>query len=570
MDELCANGVREVVLCPGSRNAPLSMALHAADTAGRVRLHVRIDERGAGFLALGLARSSGVPAVVVTTSGTAVANLHPAVLEAHHGAVPLVVLSADRPAHLRGVGANQVIDQLTVFGSGVLRYQHEIAVATAGSGRNGYWRGQVCRAVAASLGAFASGRPGPAHLNIPFDVPLLPDGEKTDYDVVLGRAGSVPTGLGGPSGLGGRGGLPWTRIAVPDGTGSTVAAPGAGEKCLFIGDLTHPLAATVASAGYPVVSEAGGLGGADVLAAGVHLLADADFLGAHLPDRVIVLGRPTLFRPVTALLGRADIVIDVVDNPGGYADLAGSARAVAPALGNVRPAAETAPADWLASWRGADAVASSAIDSALSSRDIATSAVLARAVAAGLPDGAALLLGSSQTPRDIGRFTRPRNGIRVLANRGVAGIDGTVSTAVGCALAAGPGRAMYALMGDLTFLHDVTALAIGPHEPRPDLTIVVANNDGGGIFATLEQGAPRHAASFERVFGTPTGAEIAGIVEGFGAEHVMAVTADELAGALAEPASGLRVVEVPLIRTDLRALAADMAAEIAAAVRCAM
>jgi 2-succinyl-5-enolpyruvyl-6-hydroxy-3-cyclohexene-1-carboxylate synthase len=570
VDELCANGVREVVLCPGSRNAPLSMALHAADAAGRVRLHVRIDERGAGFLALGLARASGVPAVVVTTSGTAVANLHPAVLEAHHGAVPLVVLSADRPAHLRGVGANQVIDQLTLFGSGVLRYQHEIAVATAGFGRNGYWRGQVCRAVAASLGAFASGRPGPAHLNIPFDVPLLPDGETAEYDAVLGRTGSNPVGLGGaaaPAGLGGRGGLPWTRIPAPGDTGSPVAGPGVGEKCLFIGDLTHPLAAAVAAAGYPVVSEAGGLGGADVLAAGVHLLADEDFLGTHLPDRVIVLGRPTLFRPVTALLGRVDIVIDVVDNPGGYADLAGSVRAVAPTLADVPPAAETAPADWLASWRGADAAASSAIDAALSGRDIANSAVLARAVAAGLPAGATLFLGSSQTPRDIGRFTRPRNGIRVLANRGVAGIDGTVSTAIGSALAAGPDHATYALMGDLAFLYDVNALAIGPHEPRPDLTVVVANNDGGGIFATLEQGAPRYAASFERVFGTPTGAEIAGIVEGFGAEHLLAITAGELAEALSEPPSGLCVVEVPVTRTDLRALAAEIAAAVADALR---
>lgn len=554
MDELVANGVGDVVLCPGSRNAPLSMALHSADAASRLRLHVRIDERGAGFLALGLARGSGVATAVATTSGTAVANLHPAVLEAHHGGVPLLVLSADRPHHLREVGANQVIDQMTVFGSGVLRYRHEIAAVPTGSDRTGYWRGQVCRALAACRGALTSGRPGPAQLNVPFDVPLLPD-----------PPGSGGDGLVEYDDVRGRRGRPWTRIAAAIPDGEPIAAPQPGEKCLFVADLTHPMARPVAEAGYPVISEAGGLGGAHVLAAGIHLLADADFLERYRPDRVIVLGRPTLFRAVSALLARP--TVDVVDNPVGYTDLAGSVRAVGPMPADLRPAPETLPAGWVEAWRAADAAASAAINSVLAHRDIATSAVLARAVSRHVAHSATLVLGSSQPPRDIGRFAAPRDDVRILANRGVAGIDGAVSTAIGAALASNRTGAAIALMGDLTFLHDVNALAIGPHEPRPDLTIVVANNDGGGIFVTLEPGEPQHAAAFERVFGTPTGALLAPIVEGFGAEHLLAATDDELAEAVATPPSGIRVVEVPVGRTDLRGLDAEVAAAVRRALR---
>lgn len=553
VDELIANGVTDAVLAPGSRSAPLAFALHEADAAGRIRLHMRIDERGAGFLALGLARASGRPVPVATTSGTAVANLHPAVLEAHHDGVPLLVLSADRPPQLRGVGANQVIDQLTVFGSGVLRYQHEFAVAGP-RGAGGYWRGQVCRALAACGGAFSSGWPGPAQLNIPFDVPLVPE----IYD-----ASEAVLSPAGP-------GVPATRIWPVSSPGAVIDAPGVGEKCLLIADLTHDLAGPLAAAGQLVIGEAGGLAGEAVLAAGMHLLADDEFVAGHLPDRVIVLGRPTLFRAVTRLLGRPDVAVDVVDHPGRYADLAGTARAVGSRLADAvgDRAADPVVDRWRQTWRSADAVARQAIGAVLAGGDIATSAVLARTLAAAVPDGATLVLGSSQPSRDIARFAAARDGVRIIANRGVAGIDGMVSTAIGVALAGGSTGPVYALMGDLTLLHDVTALAIGPHEPRPDLTIVVANNDGGGIFATLEQGAPEHARAFERVFGTPTGAQIAQLAEGFGVEHRLVTTADELAAAVSEPPAGVQVIEVPVGRTDLRELSVSVAERVHAALRC--
>ena len=551
VDELIANGVTDVVLAPGSRNAPLSMALAAADAAGRLRLHVRIDERTAGFLALGLARGSGRPAVVVTTSGTAVANLHPAVLEAHHGGVPLLLLTADRPPRLRDVGANQTVDQTRMFGP-ALRFFHEFGVSVRLAGQQAGWRAMTCRALAHCTGV-AGAAPGPVQLNVPLDEPLLPDGDDAWIEDLTGV------------------GTPWTSYPASypaAGTAATpVAAPELGERVLFVADLTHPAAAGVARAGHPVVSEAGGLAGSAVLAAGIPLLATPSFVTAQLPDRVVVLGRPTLFRAVSALLARTGVVVDLVAEPALAADPAGRVRTVSPALAAVT---EPADADWLDVWRTADQAATAAIATVVDDTDIASSPALAAALTRSLPTGSTLVLGSSQVPRDVGQFSAARDGVRVVANRGVSGIDGTVSTAVGVALAidrmgtatAGP---TFAHLGDLTLLHDLTGLVIGPHEPRPDLTFVVSNNDGGGIFGTLEPGEARHAGPFERVFGTPHGIALAQLADGLGVEHLLITTGDELADAIAEPA-GLRIVEVPTSRTDLRELSERVRAVVAAAV----
>lgn len=540
VDELIANGITDAVLAPGSRNAPLSMALFDADAAGRLRLHVRIDERGAGFLALGLAKASGRPVPVATTSGTAVANLHPAVLEAQHDAVPLVVLSADRPPRLREVGANQVIDQRTVFGT-ALRFFHEFGVPQRVSGQNGPWRAMVCRAVAHARGA-AQAPAGPVQLNLPLDTPLLPEADPDWPEPLAGRAGA------------------WTRFP-PDAATATVPGPQPDEKLLFVADLTHPWAGPLAAQGQLVISEAGGAAGAEVLGTGLHLLRQRDFLAAHRPDRVIVLGRPTLHRQVSALLDDPAIDIDVVAHPGNYPDPGGTARLVAPGIG--QPAGPVDP-EFAECWRAADRAARPAVDDIVAAQGINSSARLAAELVGSLPAGATLVLGSSQPPRDVGLAARPRNGLRLLANRGVAGIDGTNATAIGVALAA-PGPTV-ALLGDLTFLHDLPSLLIGPHEPRPEVTIVVANNDGGGIFHTLEPGDPLYASAFERVFGTPHGAALAELAAGAGAEHLLVSTQEELAEAITEP-SGVRIVEVPIGRTDLRAAQAEYAKAVAAALR---
>jgi 2-succinyl-5-enolpyruvyl-6-hydroxy-3-cyclohexene-1-carboxylate synthase len=510
VDELVRCGVTDAVLCPGSRNAPLSFALHAADAAGRLRLHVRIDERTAGFLALGLALRSGRPVPVCTTSGTAVANLHPAVLEASYAGVPLVVLSADRPPDVIGTGASQTIEQAGLFGGAV-----RLAVNAAVDGDPARLRSFVDRLVAVATGA----PPGPVHLNLPFAEPLVPDGPgeapagrpdgepRTRVGSVVRQAGPLPLDPSAPT--------------------LVIAGHGAPDGLL---DLPVPVVAEPASAAWPAAVRTGPwlLGAAPVLR----------------PAQVVVAGRPTLHRPVQRLLADPDVAVHVLADPRGlpWTDVAGSVRAIG-SLPPLRP-----DRSWTDRWRAADSAAADTLDKALDDPAAPGGLRLARELVAALPPGAQLVLGSSNPVRDVALAAVPRRDLTVLANRGVAGIDGTVSTAVGAALVHdGPA---YALLGDLTLLHDTTGLVLGPDEPRPDLTIVVLNDDGGGIFELLEQGAPEHAAAFERVFGTPHGVDLAALCAATGTGHVP-VELPDLADALT-PAHGLRVVEVRAGRRELR------------------
>lgn len=536
VNALVRNGIREVVLAPGSRSAPVALALAAADAAGWLRLHVSVDERGAGFLAVGLARGSGRAAAVLTTSGTAVANLHPAVLEAHHDHVPMLVLSADRPAALRARAANQVIDQAAVF-TGTLRAFADLE-SLAAQQHSEVQAAETEAAVRWAVELAGGHDPGPVQLNLPMADPLLP---------APGDADPVPPFATGesPSARPSAGEPLVTSGLPPD---PSIPAPAPGERVLYVAAFGHPAAAAIAAAGHPVISEAGGAAGARVLAAGIPLL-EAAFAASAPPDRVVVLGRPTLFRCVQRLLAE----VPVVDVLGHLPDPTGRTRLHSLALD---PIATSADPDFRQQWWQADLLAAQAIAESLASSDLAHSPVLARTLVRLLPGTAdepiSLVVGSSQSPRDIGRFAEGRDGLVLQTNRGVAGIDGTISLAKGVALAAG--RPTVALMGDLTFLHDATGLIVGPHEPRPDLTIVVANNDGGAIFSTLESGEPHHERHFERIFGTPTGADLAGLVAAFGAEHVLLTEADQLRDELRElqVGQGIRVLEVPTSRTDLR------------------
>ncbi|TKV58590.1 2-succinyl-5-enolpyruvyl-6-hydroxy-3-cyclohexene-1-carboxylic-acid synthase [Nakamurella flava] len=557
VDELIHAGVTDVVLCAGSRNAPLSLAVSDAERDGRLRLHVRLDERTAGFLALGLARATGRPAAVVTTSGSAVVNLHPAVVEAHHDGVALVLLTADRPPWLRGVGANQVIDQRSVFGA-ELRFFTEFAVAGRQAGQVAGWRATVDRAVAQARGA--GGRPGPVQLNVPLSEPLLPDLDDGT------EAWPEPLS-GNPR----RPGV-WTELrfeSTSDVFDREPAVPAAepGEKVLYIAALTSSWAARVARAGGLVISEAGGLAGPDVIPGGVAVL-DAGVPAELRPDRVIVLGRPTLFRGVSRLLADSAVVVDVVGDPSWYPDPAARARVVAPGL----PSPTPSPPAWAGAWRAAGRAAVAAQERVLA--EVAdgpiASARLARELTRVLPADSTLLLGSSQPPRDIGRFAVVRPDIRVVANRGVAGIDGLVSTAVGVAL--GTDGPTVALLGDLTLLHDHTGLMIGPLDRRPDLAIVISSNDGGAIFGGLESGDEQHAHAFERVFGTPHGVSIRELAAATGCDYrsVEAAAGDDLAVALADALDGvrgIRIVEVPTGRADVRGLSRRTSAEVGDAVR---
>lgn len=530
VDELVRCGVREVVLCPGSRNAPLALALAAADRAGRLRLHVRLDERGAGFLALGLALGTDRPAAVVMTSGTAVANLGPAVLEADHAGVPLLVLSADRPIELVGTGASQTIDQSALFGRAV-RASLTLGLARPGEeGQNGRWRAAVCRAVLAAAGH--RGVPGPVQLDVPLAEPLVPDPGRTAAEA----AAEVWPGRPG--------GEPWTAT-VPATADAPVPVDLTVDTVVIAG---HGAGPAPELAGVPTVAEPT----AGPRQAPLHPMA----LALLAPRRAIVLGRPTLHRSVTALLADPQVDVVALGADPRWPDVPGRVGRVG-TRAEVRGAVR---AQWAAECAAADTRARAATAQVLAEADAPTGLHVAAALTAALRAGDRLVVGASNPIRDLALTGPVPAGVTVESNRGVAGIDGVVSTAIGAALAHdrdAPGSRTVALLGDLTFLHDLTALIIGPGEPRPrDLVLVVADDDGGGIFTLLEQGQPRFADAFERVFATPHGTDLPALCRAHGIP-VRAATPAELPAALA--GEGLRVVHVRTRRDGLR----DMHARIA-------
>ncbi len=552
VDELVRCGLREAVIAPGSRSAPLAMALHAAASGGRLRLHVRIDERSASFLALGLAKASGRPVVVVCTSGTAAAHFHAAVIEADEAGVPLLVLTADRPPELRGTGANQTVDQVKLYGSAV-RWSCELGVPEDRLGQVGYWRSLAGKAWALAAGNGVT-FPGPVHLNVPLREPLVP------------QAGEWREPLEGrPAGR------PWTSMPASDAAGSPVLELDWTERGLVVaGDGTADpdgVARLAEQAGWPLLAEpsSGARRGPAALTSYQYLLDAADWVAAHQADLVVSAGRPGLSRGQLALLraaGHRGPHVVLAQGPGRWSD---PARTATDVVGHIRLRdAPGTPTRWLSSWLAADAAVRRAADDTLAAHGGLTEPTLARELAAALPPGALLWVASSMPARDLDRQMAPRSDVRVLASRGASGIDGLVSAAIGAALAhqaAGGGPAV-ALVGDLALLHDAPGLVLGPAEPRPDLCVVVVHNDGGGIFSTLEQAA--FPASFERLFGTPHGADLRSLAAAAGLPHRRIEHAADLSAALA--GTGLRVLEV---RAD-RSAGAKLRAAVSAACSSAL
>ncbi|MEU4548547.1 2-succinyl-5-enolpyruvyl-6-hydroxy-3-cyclohexene-1-carboxylic-acid synthase [Nonomuraea dietziae] len=537
VDELVRCGLTDVVMAPGSRSAPLALALHAES---RVRLHVRIDERSASYLALGLARRSERPVALICSSGTAVANFHPAVIEASESGVPLLVLTADRPPELRGTGANQTIDQLKVFGPSA-RWFAEVGVPEERPGQVAYWRSLACRAYQRAVGP---SDPGPVHLNLAFREPLIPDGDSSWVESLDGDASG-----------------PWvrTRVAPPP---VALHLPPTRRGVLVVGDGAANVRRYVAAAGmagWPVLSEPNGGGryGDHAISTYHFLLGTPSFADAHQPDVVVTLGRPGLSRSLLSWLRRAQEHIVVSTDLSRWPDPTRSATQVAQAVEIPVAAGDDA---WLHSWRRADAAARAAIDELLDSSGMSEPRI-ARDLADSLPNGALLFCGSSMPIRDLDQAMRPRRGLRLLANRGVSGIDGLVSTAMGAALAHnGPS---YALLGDLTFLHDQNGLILGPREPRPDLCLVVVNNDGGGIFSLLPQAAIRDP--FERVFGTPHGVDLGYVAASTGTPYRLVEDISDLPKAVR--GEGLRIVEVRTDREPNAALHGQLRDAAQAAIR---
>ena len=484
-------GVKDVVISPGSRNAPLSIAFYQASKKGLINLHVRIDERTAAFFALGLAKASGLPVPILCTSGTAVANYHPAVLEASHTNTPLLVLTADRPAALRRTGANQTTEQARIFGKAV-RYFADVS----GS------------AYPMEL-PFNSLHSGPVHLNIQFEEPLVGDADDSWLD-----------------------GLQVTTPKVFNRKNAGTFHTKSTRGILVIGHdrgglSTESVLAFSKELGWPVISEDPLTFDGAISHASVFLTSNT--ISEDLaPDTVVVVGRTTLSRSINALIARARKVI-VIDPRLATVDSDRSASqkfTQLPALEVQIPDAEYAEKWKKYSLRAMKLVA-----------DISTwsEQLVAREIGAAIPVGTALFISSSRPIRDIEGFAVARAGVETFANRGLAGIDGNISTALGIA---SQRKATIAVLGDLGFLHDLTGLI---QQEKINLKIFVINNDGGGIFSTLSQ---RGVDGFEDVFGTPHGLAIPAIATAMGVTAKEIDNQAQLISEIAAPVQGLSVVVI--------------------------
>ena len=611
-------GVRHVVLSLGSRSAPFVPVLADAEAAGLIDVRVVLDERSAGFVALGMARAGmrrrcTAPAAVITTSGTAVANLHPAVLEADAAGIPLLLITADRPHELVGTGANQTTEQTRMFGAAVRTVVDLPADLPRDLGADAAIPaigGQIRRAVEAARGRL-SRDPGPVQVNVRFRPPLA--GLSTGR---LGRsaprpasalsASSVPPAPSAPLVPSASAdtppapaisAAPAAPVASPDGAPSESRRPRNGVCGLVVvGDTADDLGrlgrALAEHLDWPLLAEptSGARGGPQALVHYAELLGTPE--GAELSgraQRIVGLGHPSLTRSVTALLARTDPSIDVLTSTARWTDVAGTAAAVhavgaseaSEAMASVEatedaeaaepeaagarswdvPALaaalglEAAPPSWMDAWREAEhRLPDLPEEGEALTPDGAVLAVYTscqscygsgNARGAGVP-APALVLGSSMTIRRLDRLAPPANGCAPapIANRGLAGIDGTLATALGVALAQDRGAGVRVVVGDLTFLHDAMSLGRGRGETEPDLQVVVIDDAGGAIFSTLEYPAVTAPPVFDRYFTAPQGADIAALARALGARVHQPRTMTELRDVLAGPVHGLSVVHV--------------------------
>ncbi|MCI0636871.1 MAG: 2-succinyl-5-enolpyruvyl-6-hydroxy-3-cyclohexene-1-carboxylic-acid synthase [Actinobacteria bacterium] len=543
VDQLAYLGLEHACVSPGSRSTPLALAFSRHPN---VRVHVHLDERASAFFALGIAKAMHHPAAVVTTSGTAAAELLPAVIEASMSRTPLLLLTTDRPPELRGVGANQTIDQAELFGRQVKTF---VEAPVPGEDPDEWrWR-QLADSVA---GTAVRHQPGPVHVNLPFREPLVPT---ADHDLQLG---------GRPVSMG--------SIFEQLEGGEFLDEMQAAETGVFlVGSLRSAAPTLLVLAerlGWPVIAEpTSGVRVPGTLAAGQFLLANEDFAGGHAPNVVVQVGAAPTSRAALAFVARAEQLWildpdDLVADPKRVAAgrvVADPAKFIRAALARIDDRGDEA---WLRPWLDADERTRAAVDTFLDGLDEPFEGGVARDLAASLPDGSTLVVGSSMPVRDLDTYMAPREGLRVLANRGASGIDGFVSTALGVAASGAPTTA---LCGDLTLLHDVGSLMWSARRGH-DAVFVVPNNDGGAIFSFLPQ---RDLPEFEELFATPHGLDLGAICAAAGAGHTRVVRAGGLVTAVerARAAGGVHVVEVPTDRERNVELHAEVHAAVDAALR---
>jgi len=549
LNEFVRLGLRDLVLCPGARSQALALAAADLERAGGIRLHVRTDERSAGFFALGLALETGRPALVVVTSGTAVANLHPAVLEAHHAGVPMILLTADRPAELRGIRSNQTTVQAGIFGIAT-RLCLDVP-APVGEPDEAGIAGALARQATDAAAGVLTAAPGPAQLNLAFREPLsaaLPEGLPTAAPI----AHVAPASNDGPN-----------MLLAPGPRTVVIAGDGAGPEAE---ELAH-------AGGWPLLAEvsSGARFGPNLIVHYRELLGAID-LGGEV-ERVIVFGHPTLSREIPALIERPGVETIVVAPTGlEWYNPGHSARAFTRSIGVDASCAAAALSSVGRQWLGSWIVTSRALAEAVADEDRVpidkrgitraeltvlraplTRALLVDAVWRASWPHDRLVLGASRLIREADKRV-PGKKITVLANRGLAGIDGTIATALGVAVASqsepeprsvGVTRV---LMGDLTFLHDVGSLLLAPGEPRPRLQIIVGVDGGGSIFDGLEVAATAPAEAMERVLYTPRSVDLKALAAAYGWDYSIAATRSDLERALTGAPTRPTILEVPLVR----------------------
>ena len=538
-------GLTHVLYCPGSRSAPFAYALESGAFGGHAM--PVLDERGAGFAAVGLARTGALPAVIVT-SGTAVAELTPAVLEASHARLPLLVISADRPGELRGVGASQA-----TFQSGLFGVHARACVDLEPQEPSRALVGQLSRAVAAACGA-PTGTPGPVQINVAFRDPLTPQSRASgaagdSQDEAMASFVPRPTRV-------------QPTNAAPERWEDVVGAARAG--LIVAGEGASPLAAQWSRAsGFPLLAEpASGAWAGGGVTPYEQAIVSSPLAGEV--DTVVVTGRPTLSRPIHALLARPDVRVVVVDAHAPWVDISGNASVVVPAL--AAPLRPTCGAEWAARVRAAADEVGLRIDALLAAGSGRTMLSLARAVASATRGP--LVLGASNPVRAFDLAVESLAGRPVFSNRGQAGIDGTIATAVGIAAGLGsariatPDRAgeprddargraqasrVTAVMGDLTLCHDASSLALAA-ATGAELDIIVADDEGGGIFATLEHGNAATPEAYDRWFGVAQHVNYEALAAAYGVGFARAATPSELAAVLADPPAGPRLIHAPVER----------------------
>jgi 2-succinyl-5-enolpyruvyl-6-hydroxy-3-cyclohexene-1-carboxylate synthase len=526
VDELVKGGLEHASVSPGSRSTPIALAL--ARHPG-VRVHVHLDERASAFFALGIGKATNRPAVVVCTSGTAAAEFLPAAVEGSMSRVPLLLLTADRPQELRGVGANQAIDQRKLFGTYARWFVEAPVPGDSTTSRR--WRSLAKRAYTRTMIPPS----GPVHVNLPFREPLVPS-----RDAVARAFEGV--------------GITVVATERDERPGLVEEIRGVERGVVVAGSLrasAPSVAALARHLAWPLIAEpTSGLREPGALAAGAFLLSNAGFAERHRPELLLQMGAAPTSRLGLAFAAAADrlVIVDPDDLVADPERAAASTMVDSPDLlarQVLDSMSEREPDAWQRGWRGADRRAREAVDATIDAWEEPFEGRVARDVAGCLPDGSTLVVGSSMPVRDLDLYMRPRDGLRVLANRGASGIDGFVSTALGVAAT---GTRTTALCGDLTLLHDIGSLVWSARRGL-DAVFVVPNNDGGAIFSFLPQ---RELPEFEQLFVTPHGTDLSAICAAAGAGHETIHRADDLVPAIerAHDAGGVRVIEVPTDRDD--------------------